>query len=129
MLIQGIYIIVEGMFVAMIVESAFTAISMVMPVYNMMSAFAVGIGVGMSALVSKNLGEKFPDAANNAGDHGIMLMVIVCALFAVCGMLFSGTFFMPKTRRMKSPGREKTTYSLLPCFLLGCLSSLLLTEC
>ena len=57
MFIQALYNAVDSMFVARLSEDALTAVSLAMPIQNVMVALAVGTGVGVNALVSRSLGE------------------------------------------------------------------------
>lgn len=56
--IQALYNIVDSMFVAQISENALTAVSLAFPMQQVANAIAVGIGVGMSALVPHYIGLK-----------------------------------------------------------------------
>ena len=56
MLIQALYNVVDSMFVSYISEAALTAVSLAYPVQNLMIAVATGTGVGVNALLSRNLG-------------------------------------------------------------------------
>ena len=58
MLIQALYNIVDSMFVAQLSENALTAVSLAFPIQSLMIAIAAGTGVGINALLSRNLGEK-----------------------------------------------------------------------
>ena len=57
MLVQALYNIVDSMFVAQISEEALTAVSLAFPIQTLMIAVASGTGVGINALLSRNLGE------------------------------------------------------------------------
>ena len=70
MLVQALYNIIDSIFVAQINENALTAVSLVFPVQNLMIAIAVGTGVGINALLSRNLGEKNFEDANLAARNG-----------------------------------------------------------
>lgn len=58
MLVQALYNIVDSMFVAQLSEDALTAVSLAFPIQTLMIAVASGTGVGINALLSRNLGEK-----------------------------------------------------------------------
>jgi putative MATE family efflux protein len=94
MIVQALYNIVDSVFVGQIGESAFTAVSMTFPIQNLMASFTVGIGVGMTQVLSKSLGEKNYENANRAAAHGILLMGIACVVFILFGLLFSRRFFV-----------------------------------
>lgn len=92
MLVQAIYNIVDSMFVARISEDALTAVSIAFPVQNILIAFAVGIGVGASALLSRFLGENNRDRVGSVAIHGIVISTITYVVFALLGLLFTSAF-------------------------------------
>ena len=76
MLVQALYNIVDSIFVAQLSENALTAVSMAFPIQNLMIGMATGIGVGMNAFVSKNLGQHNQEGVNKSALHGIFLELI-----------------------------------------------------
>ena len=92
MIIQALYNIVDSMFVSMICEEALAAVTYIFPVQMMMIAVGVGTGVGVNSLISRRLGAKKFDEANDAASHGYMLSFINGAAFALIGIFFSGIF-------------------------------------
>ena len=58
MLVQALYNIVDSMFVAKLSEDALTAVSLAFPIQTLMIAIASCTGVGINALLSRNLGER-----------------------------------------------------------------------
>ena len=58
MLVQALYNVVDGIFVARYSADAFTAVSLVFPVQMLMIAVGVGSAVGVNALLSWTLGQK-----------------------------------------------------------------------
>lgn len=92
MLIQAFYNIVDSMFVSMICEEALAAVTYIFPVQMMMIAVGVGTGVGVNSLISRRLGAKKFDEANDAASHGYMLSFINAAVFALFGLFFSKIF-------------------------------------
>lgn len=97
MLVQALYNIVDSMFVAKLCEEALTAVSLAFPIQTLMISVASGTGVGINALLSRNLGEKNFDGANRAGRNGIFLSIISCMVFAIFGLLGSHFFFAVQT--------------------------------
>lgn len=87
MLVQALYNVVDSIYVAQISESAVTALSLAFPVQNMQIGFAVGIGVGVNALLSKSLGERNQEAANRTAGNGIILMLLVTVAFMLFGVI------------------------------------------
>ena len=66
MLIQSMYNIVDSIFVAQIGEKALTAVSLIFPLQNMVSAVAIGFGVGLNSCIAINLGAKNNEKINRA---------------------------------------------------------------
>lgn len=97
MLVQALYNIVDSMFVAQLSEDALTAVSLAFPIQNLMIAVAAGTGVGINALLSRNLGEKNHKGADLAAKNGIFLGIVSCIVFALAGIFFSRTFFVLQT--------------------------------
>lgn len=93
MIVQGLYNLVDSIFVAQICEDALTAVSLVFPVDNLMISFAVGTGVGINAMLSRRLGENRREDAEKIANVGVLLAVLSSIVFAVLGLLFSRTFF------------------------------------
>lgn len=88
LLVQSLYNIVDGIFVAKISEEAFAATSLAYPVQLLMVAVSVGTGVGVNAVVSRMVGAKNQDAANQAATTGLILSLIGTAVFMVFGGFF-----------------------------------------
>jgi len=97
MLVQALYNIVDSMFVAQLNEDALTAVSLAFPIQTLMIAIASGTGVGINALLSRNLGEKNYEAADSAAKNGLFLGIASCIIFAVIGGLGSHFFFAAQT--------------------------------
>ena len=98
MLVQALYNIVDSVFVSMISENALTAVSMAFPIQTLMIAFAGGTTVGVNALLSRSLGEKEFDRANETASNGIFLCAVGYALFFLVGVFASRPFFMSQTK-------------------------------
>ena len=96
-LVQALYNIVDSMFVAKLSEEALTAVSLAFPIQTLMIAIASGTGVGINALLSRNLGERNYEGANTAARNGLFLGIISCLVFAVIGGLGSRLFFAMQT--------------------------------
>lgn len=89
MAVNSLYNIVDSYFVAKISEDAMTALSLVYPVQNLMTALAVGFGVGMNARIAYCLGANRQKAANSAAATGLLLSAvhgIVLMLICLLGM-------------------------------------------
>lgn len=92
LLIQSLYNIVDGIFVAKLSETALTATSLAYPIQLLMIAGAVGTGVGVSALLSRLVGAGQYKEAGEGATTGLVLSVSASIIFAILG-LFSAEFF------------------------------------
>lgn len=93
MLIQACYNIVDSIFVARVSDNALTAVSLAYPIQMLMISVAVGTGVGMNSLISRRLGEKHFEAANDGAANGLFLLLISSVVFMLLGLTLSGPFF------------------------------------
>ena len=87
MLVQALYNVVDSIYVSQISENAVTALSLAFPIQNLQIGFAVGIGVGVNALLSKSLGQKDQENANFAAGNGAVIMVIATIAFMIFGVV------------------------------------------
>lgn len=93
MLVQALYNVVDGIFVARYSADALTAVSLVFPVQMLMIAVGTGLGVGVNSLVSRRLGEGRADAARDAARNGIFMLLCGALVFCLFG-LFGARAFM-----------------------------------
>lgn len=88
MLVQALYNIVDSIFVAMYDNAAGTgALTLAFPMQNLMIAVAVGLAVGMNALLSRSLGQRNFEKANKIAGQGIFLTLCGYALFLIIGLV------------------------------------------
>ena len=93
MVVQALYNVVDSIYVSRISESAVTALSLAFPVQNLLIGFAVGIGVGVNALLSKALGQGDRDLANRTAGNGIFLALLATVLFILFGAFGTKPYF------------------------------------
>ena len=72
MLVSSLYNIVDSYYVARISESAMTALSLVYPVQNLISAVAIGFAVGANAVISFYLGAQDSRKVTAAASQSIL---------------------------------------------------------
>lgn len=92
MLVQSLYNIVDSIFVAQINEAALTATSIAYSAQILQIAVAVGTGVGVNALVSRQLGAKNYDRANTAATLGLLLSLLSSVIFIIWGIFGTEAF-------------------------------------
>lgn len=97
MLIQALYNIVDSIFVAQISENALSAVSLAFPMQNFMIAVGTGTGVGVNALLSKNLGAKRFKLANKTANVSMFLVLMNWILFIFVGLFLAEPFLRGQT--------------------------------
>ena len=119
MLVQALYNVVDGIYVAGYSESAVTALGLAFPIQNLQIAFASGIAVGVNSLLSKSLGENDQKRANLAAGNGIFLTAIMVAAFMLFGFFGTKAYFdiQPVSRETATGGIQYT--SICCIFTLG----------
>ncbi|MBD5507311.1 MAG: MATE family efflux transporter [Lachnospiraceae bacterium] len=98
MLVQALYNVVDSIFVSRVNEAALTAVSLAFPIQTLMIAVAGGTCVGINAVLSKALGEKEQERANDAAASGIVLMAISYLLFLLIGIFVTKGFYLSQTK-------------------------------
>ena len=97
MLFQAMYNVVDSVFVSRFSMDGLTAVSTAFPIQNLMIGVFSGLGVGFNAFISKALGEKKFDRANEVARQGIFLEAIGYVIFLIIGLFFAKSFMMSQT--------------------------------
>lgn len=92
MMVSALYNIIDSIFVAKIGENAMTAISLVYPMQNLITAIAVGFGVGINAVIAYNLGAGKRTIADEAATTGLVFSIIHGIILTVLGLLLMPKF-------------------------------------
>lgn len=116
MLVQALYNIVDSIFVAKISENALTAVSMAFPIQNLMIAVATGTGVGINALLARNLGAKDFNKVNKIAENSVFLAVMSYLVFVLIGFFGAEVFYRSQTD-IEEIVRYGTDYIRVCCFL------------
>ena len=122
LLVQSLYNIVDGIFVARLGENALAATSLAFPVQLLMIAVGVGTGVGVNALLSKNIGAKNEEMIGKTAATGVVLALISTAVFMVLGVIGTGLFIRSFT---KDPQIEAYGIQYLSICMIVCIGSFL----
>ena len=116
MLVQALYNVVDSIFVSHVSENALTAVSLAFSLQNVMIAVGVGTGVGVNALLSKSLGEKDQERANQTAENGIFLSLCSYAVFLLIGLICMKPYFYAQTSDMDI-ARQGILYLSICCVL------------
>ena len=76
MAVNSLYNIIDSYFVAKLSEDAMTALALVFPVQNLVTAIAVGFGIGINAVVAFYLGAGNQKQADRAASQGVFLSIL-----------------------------------------------------
>lgn len=89
----SLYNIVDTIFVSNISENALTAISLAAPIQSIITAIAIGIGIGINSLLARTLGEKNEEKVKKVIINGILLTFINWMIIAIVSALGMKSFF------------------------------------
>ena len=92
MMVQSLYNIVDGIYVAQLSKVALNAVSLVNPAQMIMVSVNVGTGIGVSSLISRRLGQNRYKDAENAVVHGLIIANMWWILFCIVGLFGSQAF-------------------------------------
>ena len=122
MLIQALYNIIDGLFVAGISPEQYelTAVNLAFPAQNLMIAVSVGVGVGITALISRYLGFKNYEKVDKIAGQGLLLAIISYLLFAVGGTLISRPYFLIMTTDISDAVARETVVEMGTSYLQVC---------
>lgn len=119
MFMLALYNLVDSIFVARISEAALSALSLAYPVQFLMVSLNIGTSVGVTALISRSLGEKNFENANDYARHGLFLAIIYFIIFAILGYLFTDDLFYLMTKDPEIRENGITYLSIIMIFSTG----------
>ncbi len=122
MVLQALYNVVDSVFVANMQGAgaiANEALTIAFPVQIMIIAISVGTGVGLNALLSKNLGENDRERVNAVAGNGIFLCLIIYAVFLVFGLFCSEWFIRLFSDNPDVVSMGTSYMKICVCFSLG----------
>ncbi len=128
MLINALYNIIDSIFVAQIGEDALIAVTIGGPIQFFMVSMGVGTGVGINSLISRRLGAKKFEDANNAANSGLKLAIFNWLIFVIFGIFFAKPFieiFSNDPSIVKQGVSYLSIVTVISCF---CMLELLLEK-
>jgi len=93
MFVQIMYNIADTAFVGRLGADAIAALTFSFPLFFILISVNSGIGVGMSSLISRLLGAKNKDEAENVAMHGLLISISMAIVISVVGILTLGHVF------------------------------------
>jgi len=73
---------------------ALAAVGYAMPFYMMLISIAVGLGIGGGSAISRRIGAKDKNGADNCAIHSIILAFIVALIFSILLFIFADNIFV-----------------------------------
>lgn len=83
MLVQSLYNLVDGIWVAGLGSNALVAIGLFFPIFMGLIALASGLGVGASSAISRRIGAQNKKGADNVADHAVITGLFLGVLLSV----------------------------------------------
>ncbi len=87
MAIQTMYSIVDMLFIGQLGGDSITAVAFNMPLYFFVMGITFGVGTGVTSSISRAIGAKDKNKANNAAEHGLLVALFLGLSLTVFGLL------------------------------------------
>lgn len=119
MLIQALYNIVDSIFVSYLGENALTAVTLANPIFMLMISVSVGTGVGINSLISRRLGARRLEDAEQAAGNGLIVMAVSSLIFVLFGLFGTRPFIAAYTSDPETLEYGVSYLSIVTTFSLG----------
>jgi putative MATE family efflux protein len=93
MLLQAVYNIADGIWVAGLGADQLAAVGLFFPFFIIIVALGAGIGVGGSSAISRRIGEGKKKVAENTASHTFVLAMVVALVISMAALPFTGSLF------------------------------------
>jgi len=94
MLVQTLYNIVDGIWVAGLGKDELAAIGLFFPIFMIMLALAAGIGVGGSSTISRKIGEQNKELANSSASYTLIIGLFIGIVMTTAFYPFAKQIFL-----------------------------------
>ncbi len=93
MLLQAVYNITDGIWVAGLGADQLAAVGLFFPFFIIIVALGAGIGVGGSSAISRRIGERNKKVAENTAAHTIIFAIGLALVISISALPFTGSLF------------------------------------
>lgn len=122
MMLQALYNIVDSAFVSNIPENgeaALNALTLAFPVQMLMVAVSIGTGVGVNALIARNLGQGKTIRASKAAGNAWFLTAVIYALCLIFGIFGVKAYIGTQTSNAQIFGMGARYLRICTVFSMG----------
>lgn len=99
--LESVFAVVDMFFVGKLGQNAIATVGLTESVITIIYSVAIGLSTGATAVVSRRIGEKNPEAASHAGAQSLVL-----AFWANLIMSFLGMYFAPEILQLMGANEE-----------------------
>ncbi len=90
MVMESLFAVVDIYFVSKLGDEAMAAVALTESGITIIYTLAVGLSIGVTALVARRIGEGDRDGAARAAAQAVLLGVLLAVVFGVSGVIFAG---------------------------------------
>ncbi|MEA3558372.1 MAG: MATE family efflux transporter [Candidatus Thermoplasmatota archaeon] len=83
MAVQTAYNLADAVWVSGLGSDSMSAVGFFFPFFFLIMALAAGIGIGGGAAISRRIGARDKEGADNVADHVLVLMLLIAVIFTV----------------------------------------------
>lgn len=88
--LESIFAVVDIFFVSKLGANAIATVGLTESVITIVYSVAIGLSTAATAIVSRRIGEKNPEAASHAGAQAIIIALIITFVLSVLGIVYAG---------------------------------------
>jgi len=118
---ESLFAVVDVFFVSKLGSSAVAAVALTESILTLVFTVALGLSIGVTAMVARRIGEKDPDGAARAAVQAISLGILIAALIGV-----TGAYFAEDMLGLMGASEDVVGYSVYTKVMLGGNATLLL---
>jgi len=94
MSVQTIYTLVDTFWVSGLGADALAAMGFIFPFFFIQMALSNGLGIGGGAAISRRIGARDKNGADNVAVHTIVIMLLIVAVFTILSLSFLNEIFI-----------------------------------
>ena len=118
---ESLFAVVDVFFVSKLGPSAVATVALTESVLTLVFTVALGLSIGVTAMVARRIGEKDPDGAARVTVQAITLGTLIAAIIG-----WSGAYFAEDLLRLMGASDEVISHSIYAKVMLGGNATLLL---